>query len=77
MVVVAVTFAQLGQMARGGRRLLPGGLGLCAIPTLALLAGTVVGLMASPRTGVAAGLAAVVLLSAVRRFESRFAAGPA
>jgi len=76
VVVVAVTFAQLGQMARGGRRLLPGGLGLCAIPTLALLAGTVVGLMASPRAGAGVGLTALVLLAAVRRWESRSPAGP-
>jgi hypothetical protein len=71
VVVVAVTFAQLGQMARGGRRLLPGALGLCAIPTLTVLCGAVVAMMASPRAGAGAGLAALVLLVALRRWESR------
>jgi ribose/xylose/arabinose/galactoside ABC-type transport system permease subunit len=71
VVVVAVTFAQLGQMARGGRRLLPGALGICAIPTLAVLCGAVVAMMASPRAGTGAGLAALVLLAALRRWESR------
>lgn len=71
VVVIAVTFAQLGQMARGGRRLLPGALGLCIIPTLAILAGGVVAMTAGSRAGVAAGIAAVVLLGGLRAWESR------
>ncbi|MDA1040897.1 MAG: ABC transporter permease [Planctomycetota bacterium] len=71
VVVIAVTFAQLGQMARGGRRLLPGALGLCIIPTLAVLAGGVVAMTAGGRAGVAAGIAAVVLLGGLRVWESR------
>lgn len=71
VVVIAVTFAQLGQMARGGRRLLPGTLGLCIIPTLAILAGGVVAMTAGGRAGVAAGIAAVVLLGGLRAWESR------
>jgi hypothetical protein len=74
VVVIAVTFAQVGQIARGGRRLLPGALGLCAIPTLALLAGAIVAMTAGPRAGLAAGLAAVVLLGLLRLWESRTAA---
>jgi len=74
VVVIAVTFAQVGQIARGGRRLLPGALGLCAIPTLALLAGAIVAMTAGPRAGLAAGLAAVVLLGMLRLWESRTAA---
>ena len=77
VVVVAVTFAQLGQMARGGRRLLPGALGLCAIPTLAVLCGAVVAMMASPRAGAGAGLAALVLLGLLRAWESRATVGSA
>jgi len=74
VVVIAVTFAQVGQIARGGRRLLPGALGLCAIPTLALLAGAIAAMTAGPRTGLAAGLAALVLLGLLRLWESRTAA---
>lgn len=71
VVVIAVTFAQLGQMARGGRQLLPGALGLCVIPTLALLAGGVVAMTAGSRAGVAAGIAALVLLGGLRAWEAR------
>ncbi|MFM7109221.1 MAG: ABC transporter permease [Planctomycetaceae bacterium] len=79
VVVLAVTFSQVGQLAKGGRRLLPGALGLCAIPTLAILAGGVVAMTASPRAGAATGLAAVVLLAALRAWEGRqdFVAGTA
>jgi ribose/xylose/arabinose/galactoside ABC-type transport system permease subunit len=69
VVVIAVTFAQLGQMARGGRHLLPGALGLCVIPTLALLAGGVVAMTAGSRVGIAAGIAALVLLGGLRVWE--------
>ena len=71
VVVIAVTFAQVGQMAKGGRRLLPGPLGLCAIPTLALFCGAIVAMTAHARAGIAAGVAAVVLLAAVRAWENR------
>jgi hypothetical protein len=71
VVVIAVTFAQLGQMARGGRHLLPGALGLCVIPTLALLAGGVVAMTAGSRVGIAAGIAALVLLGGLRVWEVR------
>jgi ribose/xylose/arabinose/galactoside ABC-type transport system permease subunit len=71
VVVIAVTFSQLGQLGRHGRRLLPGSLGLCAIPTLALLCGAVVAMTAGRTAGMAAGAAAVVLLSSLRAWESR------
>jgi ribose/xylose/arabinose/galactoside ABC-type transport system permease subunit len=71
VVVIAVTFSQVGQLAKGGRRLLPGPLGLCAIPTLALLCGAVVAMTASGPAGIAAGLAALVFLAVVRAWESR------
>jgi ribose/xylose/arabinose/galactoside ABC-type transport system permease subunit len=71
VVVIAVTFAQLGQMARGGRHLLPGALGLCVIPTLARLAGGVVAMTAGSRVGIAAGIAALVLLGGLRVWEVR------
>lgn len=76
VVVIAVTFSQVGQLAKGGRRLLPGPLGLCAIPTLALLCGAVVAMTASGPAGIAAGLAALVFLAVVRAWESRGARAP-
>jgi ribose/xylose/arabinose/galactoside ABC-type transport system permease subunit len=77
VVVIAVTFAQLGQLASGGRRLLPGALGLAAIPVLAVLSGAVVAMMASGRAGLVTGIAATVLLGTVRWWESRRAAAGA
>jgi ribose/xylose/arabinose/galactoside ABC-type transport system permease subunit len=74
VVVVAVTCSQVGPIARGGRRLLPGTLGLCAIPTLAILCGGIAAMTAGGRAGIAAGLAALFLLAAVRGWESRSAA---
>lgn len=71
VVVVAVTFSQLGALARGGTRLLPGALGLCAIPTLALLAGAIASMTAGRNGGIATGLGALVLLLALRSWESR------
>jgi hypothetical protein len=69
-----VTFSQLGQMGRHGRRLLPGALGLCMIPTLALLCGSVAAMTAGRNAGLAAGIVSLVLLSVVRAWESRRAA---
>ena len=76
VVVIAVTFSQVGQLAQGGRRLLPGPLGLCAIPTLALLCGAVVAMTANGPAGLASGLAALVFLAVVRAWESRGARAP-
>ena len=77
VVVIAVTFSQLGELAKGGRRLLPGALGLCAIPTLAAFTGAVVSMTTSGRVGVAAGVAALLLLAGLRAWESRAARGSA
>jgi len=71
VVVIAVTLAQVGQLAKGGRRLLPGALGLCAIPTLSLLAGAVAAMTTGGRTGIATGLVAAALLALLRLWESR------
>jgi hypothetical protein len=73
VVVIAVTFSQLGQFTQGGRRLLPGALGLCVIPTLSVLTGAVVAMTAGGRAGLAAGLAALALLAAIRIWEGRSA----
>ena len=74
VVVIAVTFGQIGELGRSGRRLLPGGLGLCAIPTLAILCGAVVSMTAGGTVGIASALAAAGLVSLVRGWESRRAA---
>ena len=71
VVVIAVTLAQVGQFAKGGRGLLPGALGLCAIPTLAVLCGAIVSMTAGGRIGIAAGGGAAVFLSLLRTWESR------
>jgi len=71
VVVIAVTFAQLGQMARGGQRLLPGPLGLCVIPALSLFCGAIVAMTAGGRAGIASGLGAAVCLTLLRLWESR------
>ncbi len=71
VVVIAVTLAQVGQFAKGGRGLLPGALGLCAIPTLAVLCGAIVSMTAGGRIGIAAGVGAAVFLSLLRTWESR------
>jgi ribose/xylose/arabinose/galactoside ABC-type transport system permease subunit len=76
VVVIAVTFSQVGHLAKGGRRLLSGPLGLCAIPTLALLCGAVVAMTATGAAGLAAGLAAFVFLAVVRVWESRGGRAP-
>ncbi|MFM7034927.1 MAG: ABC transporter permease [Planctomycetia bacterium] len=71
VVVLAVTFSQAGQVAKGGRRLLPGGVGLCVIPALSIMCGSVVAMTASPRTGIAVGIATLIGLAALRFREGR------
>jgi ribose/xylose/arabinose/galactoside ABC-type transport system permease subunit len=71
VVVIAVTLAQVGHLAKGGHRLLPGALGLCAIPTLALLCGAIVAMTAGGRAGIASGVAATFLLGLARFWETR------
>ena len=71
VVVIAVTFSQLGALAKGGTRLLPGALGLCAIPTLALLAGAIAAMTAGRDAGIATGIGALFLLGLLRVWESR------
>jgi ribose/xylose/arabinose/galactoside ABC-type transport system permease subunit len=71
VVVIAVTLAQVGQFAKGGRGLLPGALGLCAIPTLAVLCGAIVSMTAGGRIGITAGVGAAVFMSLLRTWESR------
>lgn len=70
VVVLAVTFSQLRQLVASGRQLLPGTLGLCAIPTLTLLVGAV-GIMTLGRSGgLTAGFAALALLLGLKIWEN-------
>jgi ribose/xylose/arabinose/galactoside ABC-type transport system permease subunit len=71
VVVIAVTLGQVGHLAKGGHRLLPGPLGLCAIPTLAILCGAIVSMTTGGRAGIASGVAATALLGLVRFWETR------
>lgn len=73
VVVIAVTFGQLGQRS-GARRLLSGPLGIAAIPVLALLCGGTVAMTSGGTAGMAAGTAALGLLAGLRVWESRRAA---
>lgn len=75
VVVLAVTFAHLGQMAKGGRQLLPGALGACVIPALSLLGGGVVALTAGRAAGLVTGMASLAALTLLRAWQAR--RGPA
>ena len=72
VVVIAVTFGQLGQRA-GSRRLLPGPLGLAAIPVLAIFCGGTVGMTSGTAAGIGSGVIALGLLVGLRFWESRSA----
>lgn len=73
VVVIAVTFGQLGQRS-GSRQLLPGPLGLAAIPVLAIFCGGTVAMTSGTMPGVGAGVVAMALLGGLRAWESRSAA---
>jgi len=49
-------------------------LGLCVIPVLALLCGSVVTMTSGATAGTAAGLASLALLVGLRRWETRMSA---
>ncbi len=70
VVVLAVTLSQFRQLLASGRQLLPGGLGIVAIPTLSLVAGAICAMTAGRWMGLAAGLAALALLSAIKVWET-------
>ena len=71
VVVLAVTFAQGVNDLRHDRRILPGSLGLCTIPVLALLAGSLASMTTGAGSGMAAGFTAFVALIALRIWENR------
>jgi ABC-type branched-subunit amino acid transport system permease subunit len=71
VVVLAVTFAQGVNGLRQDRRFLPGALGLCTIPVLALLAGSLASMTTGAASGLATGFTAFIALVALRIWESR------
>ena len=71
VVVLAVTFAQGLNGLRNDRRFLPGSLGLCTIPVLALLAGSLASMTTSAAVGLAVGFTAFIVLAALRIWENR------
>ena len=71
VVVLAVTFAQGLNGLRNDRRFLPGSLGLCTIPVLALLAGSLASMMTGAAVGLATGFTAFIVLAALRIWENR------
>lgn len=70
VVVIAVTFSQIRQLIGSGRKLFPGLLGVCAIPTLSLLTGLVVMMTFGKWLGISSGVAALMVLSAIKVLET-------
>jgi len=71
VVVLAVTFAQGVNGLPHDRRFLPGSLGLCTIPVLALLAGSLASMTTGAASGLATGFTAFIALVALRIWERR------
>ena len=71
VVVLAVTFAQTGHASRHERLLFPGWMGICTIPILALLTGSLTAMTAGGQAGLTTGISAGLLLISLRIWESR------
>jgi len=71
VVVLAVTFAQGMSGEQRDRRILPGILGLCTIPVLALIAGSLAAMTTGNGSGLAAGFTALIALLSLRIYETR------
>ena len=70
VVVIAVTFSQMRQLWSSGRELFPGLQGIVAVPTLALIAGSIIMMTSGFWSGVVVGILALVLLSGVKAAET-------
>jgi ribose/xylose/arabinose/galactoside ABC-type transport system permease subunit len=75
VVVIAVAFSQLRQATATGRQLLPGALGWCAIPVLAMFAGAMVTISFHRTAGVTTGLIVLALLVGLKLWEVSRARG--
>ena len=71
VVVLAVTFAQGMSGKQDGRRILPGMLGLCTIPVLALISGSLAAMTTGLGSGLAVCFTAMVALISLRIYENR------
>jgi ABC-type glucose/galactose transport system permease subunit len=71
VVVLAVTFAQGMSKVQRDRRILPGSLGLCTIPVLALIAGSLAAMTTGIDSGLATGFTALIALLSLRIYETR------
>jgi len=71
VVVLAVTFAQGMSGKQDGRRILPGMLGLCTIPVLALISGSLAAMTTGLGSGLAVCFTAIVALISLRIYENR------
>lgn len=71
VVVLAVTFAQAAHATGQDRRLFSGGLGICMIPILSILAGGLTAMTTGGRAGLITGLSSALILIAIRIWESR------
>ena len=69
VVVLAVTISQMRQIVQSGRQLFAGWLGLCVIPSLALVIGALALMTAGKSAGMAVGLVALGLLMGVKMIE--------
>ena len=70
VVVLAVTFSQLRMATSSGRTLFGGGLGVCAIAILSVVAGTVIGVNLGSVSGIVVGIGMILFLSGVRWAEN-------
>lgn len=69
VVVIAVAFSQLRQLAASGRQMFPGLLGWCAIPILAMFFGMMVTMSFSASAGIATGIGTLALLTSMKLWE--------
>lgn len=76
VVVIAVTFSQAGREAAAGRGLLPGPLGLCMVPILAVFTGGTVAMTTGGTAGLAMGLVTAAALAGIRFWQGRRGVGP-
>ncbi len=69
VVVFAVAFSQLRQVTSGGRQLLPGWLGICAIPLVSIFLGAMATISFSPLAGAITGVVMLGSLGALKAWE--------
>jgi ribose/xylose/arabinose/galactoside ABC-type transport system permease subunit len=76
VLVCTSAFSQFRESAGAGKRLFPGPLGSAAILALALLAGTLMSLVANKSVAISTGVATLAVLVSVKILESRTGKSP-